>query len=109
MEHIVQFAVGIDDDAIVKEVTKYARDQIIKDLNQQVKENVFDIYKSGWGAETNKGLQNWAKDRIDIFLNENKEEILNRVTSRLVDRVMGSKAMKEIVADIKKEATNDQS
>ena len=35
MEHIIQFGIGVDDDAIVKKVSENAERQIINDLEKK--------------------------------------------------------------------------
>lgn len=40
MEHIVQFAIGIDDEAIVKRVTQVAEKQIVKAIQEKAEDQL---------------------------------------------------------------------
>ncbi len=75
MEHIVQFAIGIDDNAIRKVVESTAEKQIIDDIRQQVLDKMLE--KSGWGAYNSHAkpedpLQAWVCQEIISFMAEHK-------------------------------------
>lgn len=103
MEHIVQFAIGIDDEAIVKNVMKHAEDSIVKDLNDQIKKALFNIETSYYGAERNRGLQSWVEQKVDTFLEDHKDEIIKLAAERLSDKMSRNKTVKEAMVDAVKE------
>lgn len=54
MEHIVQFAIGIDDDAIRERIVANAEKEIIKDLKQDVANKLFEAYYYNGNATLRK-------------------------------------------------------
>ena len=103
MEHIVQFAVGIDDNAIAEHVSKNAEKEIIKDLKQQVANRLFEpyYYKGNVNLERDP-LSEWAKEKIiNTFLEENKDKIISETAKELAAKLARSKAGKAILEDLK--------
>ena len=96
MEHIIQFGVNIDDDAI--------RRTIENNIQRKVEENILeDVKRKITGTST---YSTWAYDERlrDLisnatvkFLEENKEEIIENTSNKLVDRLVKTKAVKEMV------------
>ena len=83
MEHIVQFAIGIDDDAIVKKVSEHAEKEIIKNLEQQVANKIFQAYYYSQNADPKHDKLSSFSERIVLnFLEENKEALtIQEITS----------------------------
>lgn len=102
MEHIVQFAIGIDDRSITERVEANAEKVIIKNLQQQVANKLFNSYYYKTDADIERDpLSDFSKEIVYDFLKENKEIIIQRTTKELVDRLMRSKAGKTIFEDVK--------
>ncbi len=103
MEHIVQFAVSIDDDAITQYVTKNAEKEIIKDLKQQVANRLFESrYYRGNSDPERDPLNEWAKNEIiNTFLDENKDKIISEAAKELAVKLARTKAGKAILEDLK--------
>ena len=103
MEHIVQFAVSIDDSAITQYVTKNAEKEIIKDLKQQVANRLFESrYYRGNSDPERDPLNEWAKNEIiNTFLNENKDKIISEAAKELAIKLARTKAGKAILEDLK--------
>ena len=98
MEHIIQFAVGIDDDAIVKNVTKHAEESITKELTQQVRDRLFE---SGYYKQhaTEKDPLNAYSDRLlTKWLDDHKDEIVDKAAKFLAEKLARTKVVKERVA-----------
>ena len=101
MEHIVQFAVGIDDDAIRKIVVANAEKEIIKDLKQDVANKLFEGYYWNQNADPKKDpLSEFSKGIIEKFLKEHQEEILNKAAIHLADKLARTKKGKEILNNL---------
>lgn len=102
MEHIVQFAIGIDDEAIVKIVNENAERVIINDLKQQVANKLFqrDYYRNNADPERDP-LSTFAKGIVERFLVENKDIIIERAAEQLADKLARTKKAKEILNGIK--------
>lgn len=94
MEHIIQFGVTIDDDAIKKNIEKNAVDKLVTDIKKEVRDEIF--VGSGW----NKGLSYKVQEIIKEALAEYKDEIIKEATAELVETMKRSKKYKEALAKI---------
>lgn len=101
MEHIVQFAIGIDDDAIVKKVSENAEKEIIKELKQDVANKIFEAYYWNKNADPKTDrLSNFSEHIVLSFLEENKEDIITKAAALLADRLARTKKGKEILNNL---------
>lgn len=96
MEHIVQFAVGIDDDAIVKKIEEYAVKTITTELKQNVADKIFEPYYTSRRANpVSDPLSKFSANIVGQFLDENKEVILEKAAAMLADKMYRSKTVRE--------------
>lgn len=101
MEHIVQFAIGIDDNAIVERVTANAEKEIIKELQQQVANKLFQRNYYNRNADPERDpLSEFSLNMIDDFFDKHKDTIIEKAAERLADRLSRTKKAKEILNDI---------
>ena len=102
MEHIVQFAIGIDDDAIIKRVTECAEKQIIGELKEEIKFEIeHEIFRHDtWFGKENKivGLQGWVEGFVNDVIEKNKDKIIEMTSEKLADKLSRSKVVKEAIA-----------
>ena len=94
MEHIVQFAIGIDDEAIRKRIEASAENQIIDSIKSDVTDQIFR--KSNWKDETQ--LHSWVKDIVVEAILEHKDEIIKSAAMELCEYMKRTKAVREAVA-----------
>ena len=94
MEHIVQFAIGIDDDAIIKRIEERAEKVIIDELHKKVEGAFFA--KSYYGTPTNEPGA-WSERLFIGFLDEHKAEILECAAKYLAEKLAKTKAGKELL------------
>lgn len=94
MEHIVQFAIGIDDDAIVKRVEDRAEKMIIDELRKKVESAFFA--KNYYGNATNEPGA-WSERLFMDFLDKHKTEILECAGKYLAEKLAKTKAGKELL------------
>lgn len=97
MEHIVQFGVTIDDDAIQKHVMQKASEQVAKD----VRENLF-YFRCG----RPEGFKSEIADMVKSVLEESKDEIIRLAAQEVAETMKRSKKYKEIMKAIE-ETVND--
>lgn len=102
MEHIVQFAIGIDDEGIKHRVAEAAEKQIIKNIEDSVRGELFGV--DYYGRPNTRGLDEWVKDKVGEFLDKHKEEIISRASYDLADRLARSKTVREAAAKAVTEA-----
>lgn len=97
MEHIVQFAIGIDDEGIRKRVEENAYNDILDKLVGEAKKgislNCSEYYqRQRWESIVNEALHN--------YFDENKEVILDLAASKLAEHYKRTKAYKEKMANV---------
>lgn len=98
MEHIVQFAIGIDDNAIVKNVTENAEKEIINDLKQKVANRIFQRGYYTKNADPDRDpLTDFAKSIITSVVEDNKDVIIEKAAKHLAERLSKTKKGKEIL------------
>ena len=99
MEHIVQFAIGIDDQAIAERVKDHAAGEITNNIQQMVLNKLFDSgYKKN--AKPTDPLSGYTLGLIDEFLEQHKDVIIEKTATYLTDKLMRSKIVKERIVDV---------
>ena len=99
MEHIVQFGIGIDDEAIKKSVTQHAEKAIIEQLINDVERIIFE--KDVWGKTVNKNkASDFVERHIDKFLEDNRDIIIELTSKYLAEKLVRTKRAKEILENI---------
>ena len=104
MEHIVQFGIGIDDEAIRKIIMEKAEKSILDDMKKQIRtdiDNQIFVIDRGWYDNDCKrvGLQDWVNDLVVKLLEDHKTEIIERASEKLADKMSRTKAFKEAMAE----------
>lgn len=96
MEHIVQFAIGIDDQAIQENVMRTAELQIVRQIKQDLTDRLFS--NRGWNkhASPEDPLSSYALDLLADYLEENKDAIVDRAAKYLADRVSKRKSAQSL-------------
>ena len=97
MEHIVQFAIGFDDEGIRKRLEENAYDDILNKLVNEAKKglslNCSDLYqRQRWSTIVDSALHN--------YFDENKETILDLAASKLAESYKRTKAHKEKMSNV---------
>lgn len=99
MEHIVQFGISFDDQRITQAVTEKAEKVILDDLKQKVNDNLFESrYYNGHGDPKN-GLSQWMKNRVEDFLSEHKEVIIETAGRLIAEKLSRTKAARELLKE----------
>lgn len=95
MEHIVQFAISIDDKTIQKKLEENAYNDILNELISEWKEGM--PKKDTWGY--NKGdkidWQAMTRSIMYDFCQEHKDDIIAQAANNLCDSFRRTKAFKE--------------
>lgn len=101
MEHIVQFAISIDDDRIAKSIEENVEKQVINNITEQVKGIITRKYY--YSGDEYEPLKNMVKRQIEKVIEEHKDYILENAAKILADKLARSKAGKQLLEDLKKE------
>lgn len=108
-EHILNFAIGLDDDAIIKTVQETAVKKITDDLEKGVIEHLFSTrYYNSKPYETNRydgkltvsrdaSLQEWARDLMVKTTDKYRSEIIERVSVEVATKLCRSQKFKDSV------------
>lgn len=90
MEHILQIGVCVDDKAIKEGITK----SLSENLSKKIGKEVFNYYGN---------LPDVSKMIMKEWLDKHKEELLDKTADALLEYLKRTKAVKEMVYDVKKE------
>ena len=101
MEHFLQFAISIDDDAIVKRIEENAEKSITKDLRDKVGEILFGYNK--WAGREADAITGWTESLFMRYLEEHRAEIIELAAKYLAEKLSRTKAVKEMLAGLAEE------
>lgn len=97
MEHIVQFAIGIDDKAIQNRIEEYAYRDVLDKLTKNAVDSVFS-HSSAYTRDIMwEGLMGEA---LQSFLEERKDEIIDKAANMLADRFQRTKKYREAMGAV---------
>ena len=92
MQHIVEFGVTIDDDAIKKNIEANILDAVAEKIANNI---AADLPRKFTNAGETPDWERLAKKCIGEFLEEHKEEVIKSAVSSLVMSISRTKAFKE--------------
>lgn len=96
MEHIVQFAIGIDDETIQNRIEEHAYSDVLNKLTKNAVDSVFS-HSSAYTRDIMwEGLMGEA---LQSFLEERKDEIIDKAANMLADRFQRTKKYREAMGD----------
>lgn len=97
MEHIVQFAIGIDDKAIQNRIEEHAYRDVLDKLAKEAMDTVF-AHTNAYSRENMwKTMMVGALQR---FLEERKDEIIDKAANMLADRFQRTKKYREAMGAV---------
>lgn len=106
MEHIVQFAIGIDDETIRKNVTANAEKEITESIRADVERSMFNRSLYAYGEKLDKNVpKEWVCDIVKKVIEENKDRIIEGAVEELTKNMMKTKAVKEAIGKAMKEVS----
>ena len=96
MEHIVQFAIGIDDKTIQNRIEEYAYKDVLNKLTKNAVDSVFS-HSNAYSRDIM-----WERlmgEALQRFLEERKDEIIDKAANMLADRFQRTKKYREAMGD----------
>ena len=97
MEHIVQFGISIDDDKIKKTV----EDNVMKQVSGAIKNDCMKALvgrKDVSNYDYTQKIKDMVNNNIQKFFDDNKNEIIEAASDKLVEKLAKTKAVKEAVS-----------
>lgn len=96
MEHIVQFAIGIDDKAIQNRIEEYA----YRDVLDKLAKNAVDSVFARTNAYSRENMwKTMMEEALHSFLEERKDEIIDKAANMLADRFQRTKKYREAMGN----------
>ena len=96
MEHIVQFAINIDDKTIQNRIEEHAYTDVLAKLTKEAVDSVF-AHTSAYSREIM--WKSLIGDALQSFLEERKDEIIDKAANMLADRFQRTKRYREAMGD----------
>ena len=93
MEHIVQFAISIDDKTIQKRIEENAYQDALKSITKKVYDAVFPSYLSSYAREEQE--KTFMVKALSGFMEEHQDEIIDKAVNLLVDKFSRTKRFRE--------------
>ena len=105
--HIITLSLDLDTDRVEEIVRNQAAKQIIDDMRKKIESTLFD--HRGWGSDMvdpqrRTGYSYYVEEAFEKFLEDNKEEIIDRAAKQLSDSTKKSKKFREKLAQIVEDA-----
>lgn len=93
MEHILQFAVSIDEDRIVKAAEEQATKRVVEEIKQKT-----DLFaREKWGDSELKRI---FKEEVQRVVDENKDYIMAEAVDTVAKSLARTKAVKEKLNEV---------
>lgn len=96
MEHILQFGINIDDEMIKKTIVDTASQQIVNSIRNDIMKQLTGNKKPTEWEYTNR-LKNLVEECSETFIKEYKDEIIEKTSDKLSERLIKTKAIKDMV------------
>ena len=98
MEHIIQFGVNLDDDAIRRSVEKEAKDRIVESIKRDVEREMgIERTKGGWGGLT-YSADRVVKEVVESICDDCRDQIVELAASKLAERAPRQKWYREMMS-----------
>lgn len=112
MEHIINFAISVEDENIKRRVQDSAYKDIISDIKKDILRDLpatSEYWNSSWDNRKKTWDDiNWTKvveNSVNKIIDQYKEEIVDATAKKLSDRIYRTKALKETAKKV--EENND--
>lgn len=97
MEHIVQFAISIDDKTIQNRIEEHAYRDVLDKLAKEATDTVF-AHTNAYSRENT--WKTMMVNALQSFLEERKDEIIDKAANMLADRFQRTKKYREAMGTV---------
>lgn len=105
MEHILQFAIGIDEDQIREEIKRSAVNKVSKELSDVVRKELGQDYYGGFSDECE--LYKMAEAAIKNVVKEHENHIVESIAKNVAEGLVRSPKFREKVLNKLEDKNND--
>lgn len=99
MEHVVQFGINIDDEAIKRAVLESGVKTIEAQIKQDIINKLFTPYRYGNANPASDPLSTWAQNLVADTLAENRDAIISQAAAILADKMGRSVKVREAIIE----------
>jgi len=96
MEHIVQFAIGMDDEAIRKRIEEHAYEDVLKSLEDKAMHTI----NSGSTYMRDTRIENMMQRAIAVLVDSHKDEIIDKAADLLAEKFSRTKKFREAMGAV---------
>ena len=96
MERIIQFGINIDEEQIKKTIEKNAMQQVVATFRNDVIKEMTGKHNYTKSEYSTK-MWNAINEQIKMFLDVNKEEIINITSDKLAEKLSKTKKVKDMI------------
>lgn len=96
MEHVVQFGINVDDDAIKKAIEKNVMMQVAGQIKGDVMKSITGKKECN-NYEYTTRLKQIVEETTSEFLETNRDEIIEATACKLTERLIKTKVVKDMV------------
>ena len=97
-EHVVQVGFSFDEDKIVDTMCKSLEKKLSDEIEDGVRKNFFK--KTDYYGNDIPSMAQWA---MKVWLNDHKDEVIQETASMLVEKLLRTKAVKDMVKAVGEE------
>ena len=92
MEHIIQFGVTVDDDAIKKRILEQASTSVVTEVKKELGVN--------GGYFSDNVVRRMVNSEVTALFNKHKDAIIAEAGKQLADKLVRTKAVKEAASKV---------
>lgn len=98
---IINIPLSINEEDMKNVIEKDYEDKVIKEIALYIKRALVSSSSSYYGDRETDGMITIIKRQVDILLEQNKDKILNIAGNYLADKLLKTKAGKELLQEVK--------
>ena len=102
MQHIINLAIDVEDERIVKSIEQNVEDKVIASITKTITDRL--VEKDWYGrVKSYRPLDDMVANRIDSILADHKDLIIETAATKLAEKIARSKAGKAILENVSQE------
>ena len=100
---IINIPLQVDEKSMEDVLKRDYEGKILDEIMKQVRQTLIDksdIYYATKDARANRGMQRLIEDRIDLFLENHRDEVIEHASKAMADKLARTKRGKEILENL---------